>query len=468
MPVNQPHPDYINHIDTVTTTRDACAGEKAVKSRRTTYLPAFIPQDDARYDQYIKRAVYYNVTGRTLEGLVGAIFRKPPEYELPPELEYLLESADNHGLSIEQVAKILCSELMQGGRCGILVDYPEVDSELTKAQVDAMGLRATMSLYPSEAIINWREDTGQLIVLKESYESEIDEFTITNKIRYRALSLMDGVYTVRLFDEGGKLMEEPRHPRGFDGRTLDFIPFVFAGAYANIPDMQLPPLLDIALVNIAHYRNSADQEESLYIHGQGTLFITSDMTGDQFKEQNPNGVVVGARRGHFLGSNGSATLLQTQANGAIKEAMQDKLDLMVALGAKLIQSKSGNETAEAARIKASSDASTLDTIVGNASEAIEQALEFATVFMGGNPEQVLFSLNRDFFDSALTAQDVMALIQLADRGDVAQADIRAALRKAGWIAANRTDEILDEEAEEIGPVINNVAPVVENADNQNT
>lgn len=459
MPVNQAHPDYINQIDAVTTTRDACAGEKAVKSRRTTYLPAFIPQDDQRYDQYIKRAVYYNVTGRTLEGLVGAIFRKPPECDLPPELEYMLEDASNKGLSIEQVGKILCSELLQAGRCGILVDYPEVDGALTKAQVDAMGLRATMSLYPSEAIINWREDTGHLIVLKESYEDEIDEFTIQNKIRYRALSLMDGVYTVRLFDEGGMLIDE-RQPRGFDGSTLDFIPFVFAGAYANIPDMQLPPLYDIAQVNIAHYRNSADQEESIYIHGQGTLFITSDMTPEMFKEANPNGIVVGARRGHFLGQNGSAQLLQTQANGAIKEAMQDKLDLMVALGAKLIQSKSGNETAEAARIKASSDASTLDTVVGNASEAIEQALEFATVFMGGDAEQVLFSLNRDFFDSALSAQDVMALIQLADRGDVAQADIRAALRKAGWIAANRTDEILDEEAEEVGPPIVNVAPPV--------
>lgn len=461
MPVNQPHPDYIKYISAVTKTRDACAGDFEVKIKGETYLPRLQVGDDNSYRRYLQRAYYNNVTGRTLEGLVGAIFRKPPEYDLPPELEYLLEGADKHGLSIEQVGKILCYELLQAGRCGILVDYPEVDGALTKAQVDAMGLRATMSLYPSEAIINWREDTGHLIVLKESYEDEIDEFTIQNKIRYRALSLMDGVYTVRLFDEGGMLIGEPRQPRGFDGSTLDFIPFVFAGAYANVPDMQLPPLLDIATVNIAQYINVADYESNLHIHCQGTLFISSDMTVEQFQAGNPNGIVVGGNCGHFLGANGKAELLQMQPSGASREAIQDKLDMMVALGAKLIQSKSGNETAEAARIKASSDASTLDTIVGNASEAIEQALEFATVFMGGNPEQVLFSLNRDFFDSALTAQDVMALIQLADRGDVAQADIRAALRKAGWIAANRTDEILDDEAEEVGPPVVNVAPPVE-------
>ena len=47
----------------------------------------------------------------------------------------------------------------------------------------------------------------------------------------------------------------------------------------------------------------------------------------------------------------------------------------------------------------------------------------------------------------MTAEEVSAYIMLADRADIAQTDIRARLRKAGWVAADRTDDDIDEEAE---------------------
>ena len=52
------------------------------------------------------------------------------------------------------------------------------------------------------------------------------------------------------------------------------IPFIFCGALNNSPDVDKSPVYDIAEVNIAHYRNSADYEESCFIAGQATPVLT--------------------------------------------------------------------------------------------------------------------------------------------------------------------------------------------------
>jgi hypothetical protein len=67
--------------------------------------------------------------------------------------------------------------------------------------------------------------------------------------------------------------------------------------------------------------------------------------------------------------------------------------------------------------------------------------------MGGNPDQVEFKMNTDFFDSTMTPQEVMSMIQLADRGSIAETDIRSKLRSVGWIDADRTDDDIDAESE---------------------
>ena len=59
--------------------RDCIAGQFAIKAKGQTYLPKpnaedFSPENEARYDAYIERSVFYNVTARTLRGLVGQVF----------------------------------------------------------------------------------------------------------------------------------------------------------------------------------------------------------------------------------------------------------------------------------------------------------------------------------------------------------------------------------------------------------
>ena len=62
--------------------------------------------------------------------------------------------------------------------------------------------------------------------------------------------------------------------------------------------------MDIAVVNLAHYQVSADYRENLHTHGQQTLGIRTSMSWEQFQTANPDGIKVGATKGHFLGESG--------------------------------------------------------------------------------------------------------------------------------------------------------------------
>jgi len=451
MPVTDTHPKYTAKTAIWKKQRDALGGEEAIKAAKTEYLPDFIPVDPARYAQYIKRASYVNVTSRTQKGLNGAIFRKGPEVELSSKVEYLRDDYDGSGQSLEQLGKVLCGELLAVGSHGLLVDYPAAEAGLSQAEVKALNLRAIISSYTAEDIDNWETvaQGGSLVLtmvkLKETKKVMIDAYSFKEEPRYRVLLMEEGKYVQRLFTDKDEQDGDDIEPKRADGSRWPYIPFQFVGVEDNRPSPDSPPLADIAAINIAHYRNSADHEESLYIHGQGTLFVSSDMSPEQWKELNPNGIIVGARRGHFLGAGGTATLLQVQHNSAIQQAMKDKEAQMKMIGARLITSATGTQTAEAARIDASSETSVLANIAGNASEAITNCLGFCEEFMGG--EGSTYELNTAFFDETMTAQDVMACISLEDRGIWARTDTRAKLKRTGWLDADRVDEDIDAEAE---------------------
>ena len=465
MPVNSTHKQYQANQTRWKNVRDCSKGQDAIKAEKTTYLPKpsatdESPENTTRYSQYLDRAVFVNVTGRTGASLVGAIFRKPLSIELPEKMEYINENTDGGGLTIEQLSKMITSSVMETARAGILIDYPVVEQGATLDMTK--DIKSRLFEYSAESIINWKTEKKNgktilsMVVLQESVSELVDAFESEDKKQYRVLIMRDGVYNQDIYNEELEPVADQYGlvPKKADGKSWSEIPFVFVGAQENNTDVDCAPLYDISQVNLAHYRNSADYEEGVFIHGQGTMFISSEMSNAAFLEANPNGVVVGARKGHFLGPNGNAELLQMSANNAAREAMLDKQDQMVSIGARLITSKSGAETAEAARIAASSESSVLSTVADNVSSAITQAIKFACMFMGADPEKVEFQLNKDFFDKSLTAQEIMAITQLADRGDIAQSDVRYNLRRAGFFKAGRTDEDIDQDVSESPPLMN--------------
>lgn len=448
--VKYQHPEYQEALPRWIMTRLA-ATPNGIKKAGEKYLPKGADKDAEKYATYLQRALYLGVTGRTKSALTGAVFRKDPSFseDLPESLSFVESDLDGEGMGIDQVAKRMVSEIQVTGRNGILVDFPSVPEGASREDEQRMGVKPYAASYAAEAIINWEttKENGtnklsMVVLCEKSYKArDGDIFSREEVIQYRALLLIDGLYENRLYDDSGEIIEtfEPRLNR----QRMDYIPFFFTGSEDNKPCVDDIPLESIAEINIGHYRNSADFEKNLYIHSGGTLIISSSMDDEDFKEANPNGVLVGADQGVFLGDTGSANLLQLEPAQATSEAMKAKEDQMVSIGARLITTNAINETAEAARIAASSETSVLSTIVGNVEDTLNAVVSLMAEFVGA--EAPKYVMNRDFFDTALSAQEWMAANVSADRGDISQSDLRGLLRRAGILDADRSDKDIDSE-----------------------
>lgn len=445
-PVDSLHPQYEKFKDRWEKVRNV------INSDVVEYIRSPDPADPKRNVQYKADAQFTNFTNRTRAGLVGSVFRKDPEVVLPPTLRYLLEDADGQGTTLKQMTQKSVGEALEVGRDGLLVDYPPAAEGLSLADVEALKLRPRIHRYNTEAIINWNHQRFgsivklNLVVLEEAhnYIGE-DGFSWEKEIRYRVLRLIDNTYVQFVYDEQGDIVEQ-HVPLKADGSVWDEIPFYFIGAMNNDSDVDNAPLYDLACLNIGHLKNSADYEESVFISGQPTLFLTTQMTKEQFRDMNPNGITVGARAGHNLGPAGDAKLLQASPNQLADEAMKRKEEQAVMIGARLITPSAGIETAEAARIRNASENSSLSTIVQNVSAAYVKALQACAMFLGAAQEDIFYRLNEEFYESGIDPNELIAYMQMLDRGIVAKTDFRSRLRDAGLIDPNRSDEDLDKDS----------------------
>jgi hypothetical protein len=457
MAIETQHPDYIDSLSKWTLVRDCVSGAKRVRSKGVTYLPNPEPNDplndSKRYLNLKQRAQFLNVTARTRNAMVGMAFRRPPEMDITG-IEYIEKNATGTGTTLEQLGKLVVGDLSEVGRIGLLAEYPESPTSLSKEKIKAMGLISTIKVYTAENIINWKttviggRSVLSLVTLMEEYYVNADEFDQSKEIQYRKLSLIDGVYNQEV--SRNNIVVYGPEPMKANGKPLKEITFKIAGSYSNDPEVDDAPLYDVSEILIGHYINSAAYEEGIDLLGQPMLHVdVGTMSVSEFERLNPNGIEVGARRGIATTGGGTAALLQAASNSAAHEAMKQKEDQMISIGARMIESGGQAETAEAARIKHAGDNSVLTNIVQNASEAIEAALGWVGMFMGVTAEPT-FVINDDFYDKSIDPQTLMAKIQLLDRGVIAKTDLRLTLRKAGEI--EREDDEIDADAESTSPI----------------
>ena len=414
-----------------------CANSYKGEPYVSAYLPNPSPSyedpliSSARFEAYKERANYYNVTRRTIQSLVGMVFSKYP----------MIDNADNFDKKeIAQTARRAVIEVLQKGRCGLLADYPINQGVVSKQQLNALGYQPKVKLYPAESVINWRTENDKLtlVVIREKYVTEDDGFSLKTAEQLIVLRLTDGVATSQIVQQkdGAWVFGEVSPIKQSNGKAFSEIPFTFIGSENNDADVDDSPMFDLAKVNIAHYRNSADYEESIFIAGQPTLFVsgvtddwrdyydgvTVNAQGQEVTTQG-NPITLGSRTAHLLGEGSTAQLLQADANTALFEAMSHKEQQMVALGAKLIDTSTTNKTATEANSENATNTSVLSTIANNVSDAFSKALNYCCLFTGDKPECVV-TLNTNYQTNKMTAQERQQLIAEWQSGAISFKEMR--------------------------------------------
>lgn len=448
---SMPNVQYVRPEVTVAAERwklinDAVAGQDAIKARQDDYLP--IPDldvdgkvTDPRYINYIERAVYYNVTGRTLGGLVGQVFSRDSIIEMPTAIESFVEDVAGDGVGIEQQAKKTLERVLSLGRAGLLADFPRTNGTVTKEQEQSGEIRPIIKAYRPENIINWRTKrvgakvTLSLVVLVETSDVADDGFETTTVVAYRVLRLDENnQYTVQVYVEdkenGKDIIREEGDlvtPKDAKGKPFDFIPFQFVGAENNDATIDAAPLYALSTLNIAHYRNSADFEDSCFVAGQPTP-VFSGLTEEWVKTVMKGKVYLGSRGGVMLPKGGSALLLQANPNNMPMVAMEHKEHQMVALGAKLVEERTIRRTATEAKQDEASETSILSSATKNVTSAYNDVIAWALLFTS-NAGEFTFELNSDFDLSNMTPAERQQLVMEWQAEAITWTEMRAALKR---------------------------------------
>lgn len=473
MPVDSQHPQYTKHAPVWRMMRHTIEGHRAINEAGREYLPTLSGQTVNEYEAYLKRAVFFNAVGRVSEALNGMVFRKEPALQLDP-IGDLKDDITGSGQPFVSFAQEVFSEVVDLRRCGVLVDYVQTSGEpVTLAQAAQMGFRPYMSLYRAEDIINWRVNVNNggdmltLVVLKERVESNEDAYAVKYVERYRVLKIEDGVYVQEVYLKGAKgfVLESSTTPL-VNGRTMGYIPFRFFGGTDGTCDIVPPLLEDLAYVNLAHYRNTADLEHGLHYTGLPTAVITGVRANDTTYSIGSGNAWV------FESPDAKAFFLEFtgQGLGPLKEAIRDKEQQMAALGARVLSpEKLAAESSQSITQRRSGEISTLAGLAQNVSRGLTVCLMWLRDWIPATGD-VSVALNTDFMPRNMSAQDLTALLQAVATGQISSQSFYEAIVRSEVIAPTRTYQE-ERELIEQGGGVEDAQPVqpdnLDDSDNDN-
>lgn len=472
-------PELLAMLDTYAMLEACYEGERAIKATQSAltgshynggsgsntiayspYLPDPSPRNEDyevrkhRYNNYLQRAVFYNVTRRTVSALVGQIFSKYPTYDLN-ELAYLEGDVDGAGQSLVQQAKDVTVQCLLKGGGGLLADMP-VNEGVTKASMANGGIRPIIKHYQRESIINWRVvKVGSvyklgLLVLAESYVAEDDGYKQELGEQLLVLRLTDGLAESEIIQKiDGEWVSQGVNPLlDSKGSQLTEIPFYFYGAVNNDAEIDDSPMYDIASLNVAHFRDSACYQEMLFLTASPTLVITG-LDQQWVDKVLTNGVALGSRSGILLQVGATASLIQAQADGALYEAMQHKEAQMRTLGAKLVQeATSAAKTATEAAADNADQVSTLTVIANNVSDAYTKAVRACGRYVGVATDGLFVTLNTQFDFAKLSPEQIDRLVALWQSGAITFGELREQLVESEFAnieSAIEAKEIIEQE-----------------------
>jgi hypothetical protein len=463
-PVRTEHPQHSKFEDQWKKCRDAAAGQRAIHAATTLYLPKLKDQDELGYSAYLRRAVWYNATWRTIEGLKGMVFRRPPVVEVPPSVEELLEDVDLAGTSMTTFLEDVVEELLTVGQRGILVDYPMTNTaQTTQADAKRQNLRPIMTTYDVEQIINWRRiQVGNrtvlgMVVLKECVREQIDEFRDKDVEQYRVLDLEEGVkYRVRVFRIGG---DGAQYQHGEDvypvmsGKNLDYIPFYWVGKCGEDP-----PLIDLIDLNFAHYMTTADYEHGCHFTGLPTPVVSgwSPPTGNNGE---PDKLYIGSTSAWiFTDPQAKASYLEFSGQGmqVLEKNLGSKEARMAVLGARMLEpQKREVETAESAAMHRSGENSMLAMFSQMASLEVTKALMVFCEWAGAGPtkDNTKVELNRDFFPQPMTPQEMAELVKAWQAGALSKEQLFDKFQQREVVSKDITFEEHETQIENSPPVM---------------
>ena len=417
-------------------------GTQRIREGGQKYLPMEPREGIESYQNRLLRSVLAPYYVRLERMLAGMLTRKPVRLDDVSDIvrEQLFD-VDLLGNDLNTWLYNTSRIALRYGHVGVLVDAPRAGE---------VG-RPYWTTYSPRDILGWRHE------LRDG-KQELMQVRLAEKV-----TEPDGKYGEKLIDqirvlEPGSYELHRKNDKGDfeiveEGRTsLAEIPFTVA--YSNRLSIMesLPPLADIAELNLQHYQVSSDLANQLHISSVPMLAIFGfPSSADE----------ITAGPGEALSLPESSDARYIEPTGNSYEAQFRQLDRIAeqinALGlASILGSKLTAETAEAKRIDRSQGDSTMMVVAQQMQDMVDNCLRFHALYI--NQNQVGSCLvNRDFMGQRLEPAEIQALLQLYTAGTITQETLLLQL-EAGEVLGDDFDIEAELEGTMTGGLLETDAP----------
>lgn len=394
-------------------------GTEAMRAAGKLYLPQEEGESELKYEARLARTTLLEVYGRTIEKLVGEMFRVPVNItdDVDEEIKEWLDDIDRRGRNLTAFCVDLMEAGVHEGIVHLLVDYPRSPGATVEAHKKA-GARPYWIVVRGSRLIGWRfteTNAGPKLTQARILEKhQVDDGLYGEKTVDRVRLLEPGKWAVyEEGDVGWTLARYDDDGTPMQGTTnLDYIPlFTIRCGRATGEMTAKPPLLPLAHLNHQHWQSSSDQRNILHYARLVTWF------GRMIQEDDDGRVLIGANRMVRSDSPNGDLKVVEHSGAAISAGRQDLEDLkteMSMFGLSLMIGKTGGITATEKAIDKGENDSSLARWVRSLNSALWKALEATCKYVGKEPSGELNA--NDDFSGILRSQDPQTIIQAYEAG----------------------------------------------------
>jgi hypothetical protein len=440
------HPDYKYYRPEWNQIRDALAGERRIKDLGQDYLPSLDSTYGTEYDTYKNRAVYVNMVARTVQGMVGTLFRKNPKVTGVKIDD--LNDISLDGLNLSMFAKKIAFELAAIGRIGLLTDMHDGGEPYITEYIAENILSWDYKIVKGRQVLNYvllREIVNFTPKFGASTDSSATFFNGALVARLRILYLDDeGIYKQKLYTITDKdyHTSAPALQKYIDitptknGKTFDFIPFVIIGSTSVSPQVQRSPMYDITTLNLAHYRTSAQLEYGRHCTALPIYYAQIGPGEEQADYQIGPGVVWEVPTGQTPG------ILEFFGTGlkSLSDSLIEKEEHIAQLGGRImgIRPQAVAESDNIFKMKQANEISILLGISTSLSAGLTQSVKWWLDWQRKDNKKVSIRINQDFNSLSLDARELRAVALLYQSGILPIQELFRVLQDSEFIDENTT------------------------------
>lgn len=410
--VNERDPRMNNMAATWPKLETLKGGTPAMRAAKTTYLPQQPKEDDEDYAYRLATSTLFPAFMRTSGVMAGKPFSKELTLnKVPAAVEQLLSDVDGQGRSLHAFASdVFADSGIEFGFGGILVDFTKTEEDVkTVADEKRAGLRPYWVHIKKDQILGYKaENRGGTMVLTQlriAEQREVDDGEF-------GVSYVD---VVRVYYPGRWEL----HQIATDGKSwvivdeglmsIGVIPFVpLYGVRLGFME-GVSPLLDLADLNIKHWQQQSDQDDSTRFARKRMVVFTGITDGDQMTVASNYAIQLpkDADAKVVQGSAESVTVGRTELTALEQQMIQTGAELLVALP--------GQRTATEASNDAEANKSMLQSIVENFEDALDATLQLTSDWLGAG-EGGTVSLFKDFAANSLTDASAQLVLSMNMQG----------------------------------------------------